>query len=221
MSNININSIVGNNNVFGDHNSLSNNSESSFIDRVFTRDEYFKIILEIRELERSSLIDYLEDKYLKSIKRNPDFIKILYKDIYRILENINIEPDLNLVIQNGDFTLEHGDLKLTGNPTNLDYTLTWLHVKLVESFISDNPNHLASKMNAFENDFLNVNNDTSEYTKRLATLSTQIKKELRNKNKSFWTWADLNDIITLHPNFCGLGIDINAIFAKIKYRKNK
>jgi len=216
MSNINIKSIVGNNNVIGDNNILSNNSESSFLDRVLTRDEYYKIILDIRELERISLVDFLEDKYLKSIKRNPDFIKILYKDIYRILEIINNEANLDLVIQNGDFTIEHGDLKLTGNPTNLDYTLTWLHMKLVESFISENPHHLASKMNAFENDFLNVNNDTPEYTKRLSALSIQIKKELRNKNKSGWTWADLNDIITLQPNFCGLGVNINAIFDKIK-----
>jgi hypothetical protein len=76
-------------------------------------------------------------------------------------------------------------------------------------------------MEAFENDFLFVNYDTPEYTNRLAELSSQIKKELRNKSKLGWTWDDLNDIITLQPNICGLGININAIFDKIISRKNR
>jgi hypothetical protein len=221
MSNINIKNVVGNHNVFGDHNVLSNNFESSTSDRVLTRDEYFKIIIDIRDLERISLVDFLEDKYFKSVKRNPEFIKILYKDIYRVLENIDREPELDLMIQNGDFALEQGDIMLNGKLTNLDYTIIWLHVKLVEGFIKESPNQLARKMEAFENDFLFVNYDTPEYTNRLAELSSQIKKELRNKSKLGWTWDDLNDIITLQPNICGLGININAIFDKIISRKNR
>lgn len=222
MSKINIGNVTGGNNVFGDHNSITTNiGVTQTIDKVLTRDDYFQIILEVRELERISLGDYLEDKFLKSSSKNPDFIKILYKDIYNVLDGVDKEGDNDLLIENGDFVIESGDIKQTGHPTNLHFALTWLYMKLVESFATDNPVQFKAQMERFENNFLKINYDTPAYSKRIVELNLELRKERNLKDKSGWTWNDLNEIIQLKPNFMGLGINLNAIFSRLSNRKKK
>lgn len=219
MSKIQINSVAGGNNIFGDNNTINNTfSVAQTMDKVLTREEYFQIILEVRELERISLGDYLEDKFMKLISKNPDFIKILYKDTYRVLDGVDKAGDNDLLIENGDFVIEYGDIKQTGHPTNLHFALTWLHFKLVEDFIKDDVFSLTAKMNSFEHDFLFVNYDTPAYTKKLRDLNSQLKLERNNKDKSGWTWSDLNDFLELKPNIAGLGVNLNAIFSKLMNR---
>lgn len=221
MSKITIKKVEGDNNVFGDSNNITNNHLNQTLDRVLTRDDYYQIMLEIRELERISLGDYLEDKFQKYLKKNPDFIKILYKDIYNVLEGVAREEDNDLLIENGDFVIEYGDFKQTGHPTNLDYALTWLHIKLMEEFIAESPLLLTQKMQRFENDFLKINYDTPTYKKKISELNLELKKERNSKDKSKWSWSDLNEIIELKPNIAGLGINLNAIFSRIIRPKKK
>lgn len=221
MSKINIGNVSGGSNVFGDNNTVTNNFTSQTVDKVLTRDDYFQIILEIRELERISLGHYLDDKYLKLSDKNPDFVRILYKDIVKVLDGVDKEGDNDLLIENGDFVVEYGDIKLTGHPTNLHFALTWLHMKLVDEFTKDDPMSLTFKMERFENDFLNVNYDTPAYTKKLSALNIEIRKERNQKDKSGWTWSDLNEFLELKPNIAGLGINLNAIFSRAFSRNKK
>ena len=221
MSKINIGNVSGGSNVFGDNNNVTNNFASQTVDKVLTRDDYFQIVLEIRDLERISLGHYLDDKYLKLSDKNPDFVKILYKDIVKVLDGVDKDGDNDLLIENGDFVVEYGDIKLTGHPTNLHFALTWLHMKLVEEFTKDNPLSLSFKIERFENDFLNINYDTPSYTKKLSALNFELRKERNQKDKSGWTWNDLNEFIELKPNFAGLGVNLNAIFSRLINRNKK
>ncbi len=216
MSKIKIGNVNAENNVFGDKNIITNNfvtKQSS--NKVLIRENYFQMILEIRDLERISLENYLEDKYQKFISKNPNLIKILYKDIYKVLDGIDNEDNLDVVIENGDFVIENGDIKLSGHPTNLHYALTWLHVKLIEDIIEKDPNNLISEIDNFENAFLKVNYDTPSYKKKLSDLKLEIRKEIKNKNKSNLSWNDVNEIIILKPSLFGIGVNLNALFGKL------
>lgn len=222
MSKINIDNIQGGYNSFGDNNTIHNNiSIQQTVEKVLTRDDYFQIILEIRELERISLSTYLQDKLDKLQTKNPDFIKILYKDINRILDGVDKEDDNDLLVENGDFVIEYGDIKLTGYPTNFHFALIWLHTQLVESFSTQDSLSIIPKMNSFENDFLHINFDTPAYSKKISNLNKELKKEREKKDKSNSTWADLNDFLHLKPNIAGIGINFNAIFSKLINRKKK
>lgn len=221
MSKINIGNVSGGNNVFGDNNTVTNNFASQTVDKVLTRDDYFQIVLEIRDLERVSLGHYLDDKYLKLAGKNPDFVKILYKDIVKVLDGVDKDDDNDLLIENGDFIVEYGDIKQTGHPINLHFALTWLHMKLVEEFTKDDPLSLTFKMERFENDFLYINYDTPSYTKKLSALNLELRKERNQKDKSGWTWNELNEFLELKPNFAGLGVNLNAIFSRLINRNKK
>lgn len=197
------------------------NSHKINANGVLARDEYFQIILEIKEIERISLGNYLEDKFQKVVLKNPDFIKILYKDIYKVLDRTDKEGDNDLLIENGDFVDKYGAIKLTGLPTNLHYALTWLHMKLVEDFTAESPLQFISKMEQFENDFLKINYDTQAYTNRINELNLELRKKQNSKDKLGWTWSDLNEIIELKPNFAGFGVNLNAIFSRLINMKTK
>ena len=222
MSDIKIGNISGGNHTWGDHNTITNNSSADpSIDKVLTRDEYFKIILEIRDLERISLSDYLQDKYEKLSSKNPHFVKILYKDIYKILDGVDNDCDNDLIIESGDFLVEYGDIKLSGYPTNLHFALVWLYSMLVENLNMESTKEFYAELDRFENDFLKINYDTPEYTKKLVELRFQLRKESNEKNKTGLIWKDLNDFIELKPNIGGIGINFNAIFGRILNRKQK
>jgi hypothetical protein len=216
MSHIKIGNISGDNHTWGDHNIIINSCNADLsIDKVLTRDEYFKIILEIRDLERISLSNYLQDKYEKLYSKNPHFVKILYKDIYKILDKVDNECDKDIIIESGDFLVEYSDIKLTGYPTNLHFALVWLYSMLVESLNMASTKEIYAELDRFENDFLKINYDTPAYTKKLAELRLQLRKECNEKNKTGLIWKDLNDFIELKPNIGGIGINFNAIFGRL------
>lgn len=219
MSKFKINTVSGNGLSFGDNNTISNSFSSESASKVLTRDEYFQIILEIREIERISLGDYLDDKYLSYAKKNPDFVKIIYKDIVKVLDGVDMEGDNDLLIENGSFVVEYGDCKQTGFPTNLHYALTWLHVKLIDEFSNEGPLELSRKLSRFENDFLNVNYDSPSYSRKIAALNSELRKERQRKDKTGWSLSDLNDIIQLKPNIYGMGLNFNALIGKFIRKK--
>lgn len=191
------------------------------IDRVLTREEYFQIILEIREVERISLDAYMQDRYDRYIGKNPDFVKILYKDINNILEGVDKECDHDLVIEDGDLVWDGDDFKLTGHPTNLHYALTWLHMQLVEEFTKKDVLDFMRKMQHFEEKFLKTNFDTPAYQQKIKVLGDELKRERNSKDKGGWTWSDLNSMVELKPNIAGIGINLNEIFSRMINRKKR
>ena len=220
MSKIKIQTVNGGNNILGDHNTVTNNlGIEKSQDKVLTRDDYWNMILEIREIERISLGSYLEDKFEKVFFKNPDFVKILYKDILKVIDGIDEEGDNDLLIQDGDFVVEYGDYKQTGHPTNLHFALTWLHIKLIEQLSPQNQIDLEFQLRRFEDDFLKINYDTPAQQKRIAELNRQIRIERKSKDKSGWKWSNLNEYLELKPNIAGIGINLNAIFSRLFGRR--
>ncbi len=220
MSKINIKNLNGENIVVGDNNTINNNFTSDQgLAKVLTRDDYYQMMLEIRELERISVGDYLEDKFEKYSKRNPDFVKILYKDISKVLDGVDHDGDNDLVIENGDFVIEYGDLKLSGHPTNLHFAVIWLNIKLIELFATNGIRTYDQNMENFENDFLKHNYDTHAYSKKLKALTFELKKERNSKDNKGWVWNDLIDYVELKPNIAGIGINFNAILKRISNKK--
>lgn len=219
MSTFNIGNVNGDNNVFGDKNHIKNinskaNTESG---NVLTRDDYFKIILEIRELERISLETYLEDKYAKSIAKNPDFVKILYKDISKVIDGI-YDEDFEMVIEDGDIAIEQGDFKIKGNPTNLPFAQMWLYMNLLEEFAKSDPLNITVNLDKFRTDFLAVDGDTPGQKKRIRDLRNELideKKEAGGNSRWRSFFTHFNDIVEMKPNISGFGINMNAALSKI------
>jgi len=165
--------------------------------KVLNRDDYFKIILEIYNLHRDTLDTYLTDKYNKLISKNPLFVACLYKDINKVMEGVHKEGEPDLLIENGDFVIEYGDLKLTGNPSIFDDAMTWLWAKLMEGFVNntslntdkDNKqmetdlgkiwqtklDKTSELITNFENEFLKRNDYTPTYAKKIAELNKELK----------------------------------------------
>lgn len=220
MSKIKIQNLNGGNNILGDNNTVTNNfGITQSQEKVLTRDDYWNMILEIHEIERISLGSYLEDQFQKALFKNPDFVKILYKDIFKVIDDVNAQGDNDLLIQNGDFVVEYGDYKQTGHPTNLHFALTWLHLKLIEELNPQNPDDLEYKLRRFEDDFLKINYDTPVQQKRTSELNRQLRVERKSKDKSGWKWSDFNEYLELKPNIAGVGINLNAIFSKLFGRR--
>lgn len=221
MAKFNINQISGNGNVFGDNNVVNNYSSHALPQSVLSRDDYFTIINELIELERLSLGDYLEDRKEKLKSKNPDFIKLLYKDVHKVLEDYDGGKPIDLTFENGDSVIEYGDFKLTGNPTNLHYTLIWLHQELIEGFAGEKNQSLSSNLERFEKDFLNINYDNPTVKAKIKVLKEKLKMEEKKESKSEFGLKDINEILHLKPNLMGIGININEIFSKILKRKQQ
>lgn len=177
--------------------------------KVLVRDDYFQIIMEIYNLHRDTLDNYLTDKYNKLTAKNPLFVACLYKDIKKVMEGVHKEGEPDLLIEDGDFVIEYGDLKLTGNPSIFDDALTWLWAKFMEGVVNntslnkDNDkkqiktnleeiwqtqmDRVSLQIKQFENEFLNRNDYTPEYSKKIAELNQKLKKandSENNKNES-------------------------------------
>lgn len=141
------------------------------------RNDYYTMMIEIIELERISVGDYLEYQFQQYIQSNPNFIEILYKDISFVLEGIYKVEDLSFEIQDGDFVIEYGDIKLTGSPNNLIYATIWLHEKIVEKFSDQDYAKMMDKKERFENDFLKINYNTIEYNTKIDELRQKLIKD--------------------------------------------
>ncbi len=218
MSIITIKTLEGNGNVIGDGNSITNKLGHSRIDKVLTRDEYFQIILDIRDIERISIATYLEDKFQMYSHNNPDFVKILYKDIKKVVEEVDTEYDNDLEFQNSDFVIEYSGIKLKENPTNLHYALIWLHTKLIEILTNANPGTVDQEIDKFKIDFLNIIYNSPNYAKKLSDLSFELRKERNFENR--WNWDEIINCFEFKPNFYGMGINLKYIFNKFLNKKN-
>ncbi|MFM9909208.1 MAG: HNH endonuclease [Chitinophagaceae bacterium] len=145
--------------------------------RILIREDYYNMMLEIIELERISVGDYIETKYEEFKTKNTHFIEILYKDINRVLEGLLKDGEGDLVEKDGDWVEEYGDLKLSGPLNNLHYALMGLHQMKVEKMFEtiQHPNEFIAKMDNFETDFLNIDYNTPEYNKKLSDLNKRLK----------------------------------------------
>lgn len=144
--------------------------------RILIREDYYNMILEIIELERISVGDYIEAKYEEFQQKNAHFIEILYKDISKVLEGLLKDGEGDLVEKDGDWVEEYGDLKLSGPLNNLHYALIGLHqMKVEKTFASiQHPNEFIDKMENFQTDFLDIDYNTPEYNKKLSDLNKRL-----------------------------------------------
>lgn len=205
-------------------------------DKVLIRDDYFQIILEIYNLHRDTLDTYLTDKCNKLIFKNPLFVACLYKDINKVMEGVHKEGEPDLLIKNGDFVIEYGDLKLSGNPSIFDDAMTWLWAKLMEGFINnasfkvdtdikqmqtdfskvwnDQMDKTTGLIKHFEEEFLKRNDYTPAYAKKIAELNKELKAakspEPKTESKEPNTKLKLADITiseNAYNSIIGLLID--------------
>lgn len=146
--------------------------------KFLIRNDYYQMILEIIELERISVGDYLENKYTEFKESNPHFIEILYKDINKVLDGVLKDDDGDLALNEmGDFVEENGDFKFTGPINNLHLVELGLHQLLVEKTVTNvkDPNEFIRRMEKFENEYLEIDYNTPEYNIKLKELNERIK----------------------------------------------
>ncbi len=98
--------------------------------KVLKRSDYLNLINDIIDTPYNSIEDFLqsmEDEYLPN---NQALYDNLYKDINYILAKYDKPGDGDLLIQNGDFVIERGDIKLTGKQTTLHPASRWCWMKI-------------------------------------------------------------------------------------------
>ncbi len=121
---------------------------------MLKRDDYINLIEEIRNTDKKSLDEFIV-KVLEPIRsENENFIEILYKDIHYLLKNIDNEGENDLAIENGNFVIENGDLKLTGYQSRLHNLSIWLHIEISKKLMETNPFTFVKRMEDFEKNFL-------------------------------------------------------------------
>lgn len=188
---------------------------------MLKREDYLDIIQEIRNTEKVSFDQLITDVLEPMQKQHPNFIETLYKDICYVLNGIDNEGDNDLMIENGDFVIEDGDIKLTGYQTRLHDVCIWLHMQMVEKFAENITygNQLADRLKNFEQNFLQKQNYTPEYRAKLDDIRRSLKKERKVNTGEGLSWfkqlAD-PDNFELKPNIIGIGINFNQILNKLK-----
>ena len=186
---------------------------------MLKRTEYLDIIEEIRNTEKKSIDEYIETVLEPLRADNPNFIETLYKDIHYLIKGIDKKGENDLVIQNGDFVIEDGDLKLSGYQSRLHNLSIWLHMEIVKKFIEEDPLKFVSKMENFEKNFLNKPNYTPEYKNALDKIKKSLKKERTlNLGEKENLWNKIWDIdnLELKPNIAGVGINLNNFIDKFR-----
>ncbi len=148
---------------------------------LLIREDYLKIIEEIRNLEKRALDGYIKNKLIPLQKENDFFIETLYKDVIYVLKNVDESGDNDEIIENGDWVMEDDDFKLTGYQTRLHDIIIWLHSEVCRELIEKNPFTFSEKMEQFEKSVLEKDNYTVEYRKKLNEINRSIIKE-RNEN---------------------------------------
>lgn len=186
---------------------------------MLKRDDYIKIIEEIRNTDKKSIDEFIE-KVLKPLRvDNKNFIEILYKDIHYLIKDIDKKGDNDLEIANGDFVIEDGDLKLTGYQSRLHSLSIWLHMEVCKKFIENSPTTFADSIENFENNFLGKPNYTPEYKSKLDAIKKSLKKERKlnsGEKENFWTKILNIDNLELKPNIAGVGINLNELINKFR-----
>ena len=96
---------------------------------MLKRDDYINLIEEIRNTDKKSLDEFI-DKVLEPLRaKNENFIEVLYKDVHYLIKDIDKEGENDLAIENGDFVIEDGHLKLTGYQSRLHRCLALVRVE--------------------------------------------------------------------------------------------
>ncbi|MGX7666316.1 hypothetical protein [Flavobacterium pedocola] len=186
---------------------------------MLKRNDYIKLIEEIRNTEKKSIDEYIEKVLVPLRKRNDYFIETLYKDIFYLINDIDKKDENDLEIENGSLVIEDGDIKLTGYQSRLHNLSMWLHFEMVKKFAEDNPLTFIDKMKNFEENFLKKPNYTPEYKSQLNKIKRSLRKE-RTQNlgekENFWDKIFEMDNLELKPNIAGIGINFNEIYNKFK-----
>lgn len=144
---------------------------------MLKRDDYINLIEEIRNTDKKSLDEFII-KVLEPLRsENENFIEILYKDIHYLLKDIDKKGENDLAIENGDFVIEEGDLKLTGYQSRLHNLSIWLHMEICKKLTEVNPLTFVEKMTDFEKNFLEKPNYTPEYKAKLDKIKKSLKQE--------------------------------------------
>lgn len=191
---------------------------------MLKRTEYLDIIEEIRNTEKKSIDEYIETVLEPLRADNPNFIETLCKDIHYLIKDIDKKGEKDLVIQNGDFVIEDGDLKLSGYQSRLHNLSIWLHMEIVKKFMEEDPLKFVPKMENFEKNFLNKPNYTPEYKNALDKIKKSLKKERKlNLGEKENLWNKIWDIdnLELKPNIAGVGINLNNFLDKFRNKFNK
>ncbi|ESU18995.1 hypothetical protein FCR2A7T_24070 [Flavobacterium cauense R2A-7] len=186
---------------------------------MLKRNDYLKLIEEIRNTEKKSIDEYIEKELEPLRQENENFIEILYKDIFYLISDIDKKGENDLVIENGSLVIEDGEIKLTGYQSRLHNLSIWLHLEIVKKFMDENPLTFLDKMKNFEENFLKKPNYTPEYKLQLEKIKKSLKKErIQNlgEKESFWNKILDVDNLELKPNIAGIGINFNEIYNKFK-----
>jgi hypothetical protein len=186
---------------------------------MLKRYEYINLIEEIRNTDTKSLDEFIL-KVLEPLRsENENFIEILYRDIHYLLKDIDKEGENDLAIENGDFVMEDGDLKLTGYQSRLHNLFIWLYMEVCKKLTVANPLTFVEKMTDFEKNFLNNPNYTPEYKAKLDKIKRSLKKERKLnlcEKEDFWNKIFDIDNLELKPNFAGIGINGNNLIDKFR-----
>lgn len=186
---------------------------------MIKREEYIRLIEEIRNTDKKSLDEFIE-KVIEPLRaKNENFIEVLYKDIHYLIKDIDKKDENDLAIENGDFVIEDGDLKLTGYQSRLHNLSIWLHIEISKKIIEENPLTFVAKMEDFEKNFLNKPNFTPEYKSKLDKIKRSLKKERKlniGEKESFWDKIFDIENLELKPNFAGIGINGNNLIDKFR-----
>jgi len=186
---------------------------------MLKRDDYINLIEEIRNTDKKSLDEFIEKVLEPLRKENENFIEVLYKDIHYLIKDIDKEGENDLAIENGDFVIEGGDLKLTGYQSRLQNLSIWLHIEVCKKIVEGNPLIFVQKMEDFENNFLNKPNYTPEYKAKLDKIKRSLKKERKlnlGEKENFWNKIFDIDNLELKPNIAGIGINGNNLIDKFR-----
>ena len=186
---------------------------------MIKRVDYISLIEEIRNTDKKSLDEFIE-KVIEPLRaENENFIEVLYKDIRYLIKDIDKEGENDLAIENGDFVIEDGDLKLTGYQSRLHNLSIWLHIEVCKKMTEGNSLTFIEKMEDFEKNFLNKPNYTPEYKSKLDRIKSSLKKERKlnlGEKENFWDKIFDVDNLELKPNFAGIGINGNNIINKFR-----
>ena len=186
---------------------------------MLKRDDYINLIEEIRNTDKKSLDEFI-DKVLEPLRaENENFIEVFYKDVHYLIKDIDKEGENDLAIENGDFVIEDGDLKLTGYQSRLHILSIWLHKEICKKLTEANPLTVIEKMEDFEKNYLNKPNYTLEYKAKLDRIKRSLKNERKlnlGEKENFWSKIFDLDNLELKPNFAGIGINGNNLIDKFR-----
>lgn len=152
---------------------------------MYNRLEILEHLQNIRNLEKGALDNYIEEIIEPKINKNDYFLETIYKDVCYLLDGIDRLDENDLLIENGDFVIEQGDIKLTGYQSRIHYFCNYLHSKIIFKLIEKNTLNFVSKMENFEVEFVKNKTYTPEYKNSLDSIKDSLKKEKKQNYEDY------------------------------------